>query len=331
MATSSLPRIAIVLDSLLPVRGYGGTERAAWWLLKGLAERGAPAVLLAKRGSHCPFARAVLPLDAAVPPEAQLAEHKVDLVHYFSGTPALSPVLPYLVTIHGNGQEGETFLPNTSFVSHDHARRHGATAFVWNGVDPDEYRFQERKNQRLLFLAKASWSVKNVRGATRIARRAKMPLDVVGGSMPWWAWPTGRGAQWHSTLGGERKALLLAESRALLFPVRWDEPFGIAVVESLVSGTPVLASPFGSLPELIAPDVGYLCASEAAFVDAIGALSAIRASRCREYAVEKFHYRAMTRGYLSLYERILAGSSLHEGALRALGPFGKRELPRRGA
>lgn len=295
----------------LPVSLYGGTERVVWWLAKGLGELGASVVLVTAEGSHCPFAE-VRSADFSRPIETQFSD--IDLFHY-NLTPETPPECPHLVTIHGNGKPGETFLRNTAFVSRNHATRHGAECFVYNGLDPSDYIYQEKKEEYLVFLGKASWRVKNVKGAIRLARLARRPLRIVGGKRLWlnhW-----RGIHWEGMLGGREKAELLACSSGLLFPVVWNEPFGLAVIEAMVSGTPVLASPFGSLPELVTDSVGAIRRSRREFLDGIERLKEWRSADCRDWVIEKFHYLKMAKDYLALYERVLDREALNASVPRA--------------
>lgn len=293
-------RVALIHDAQFPVVGYGGTERVVWWLAKGLAEKGVDVLLVCKEGSSSPFGKTI--------PIQDFSEKMVDLVHHFN-TPPKHPSKPYVVTIGGNGKPGETYLPNTVFVSQNHAERHGAVAFVYNGLDPDEYQYREIKKNTLTFLAKASWKVKNVKGAIRLARKSHHPLQIFGGKrllLNHW-----RGVDWMGTVSGTVKAQALAESSGLLFPVLWNEPFGIAVIEAMVSGTPVLATRLGSLPELINPQVGKLCGSDEEFLNAIDHLSSFKPRDCRDWVLEKFTYRQMANSYLQKYERVLSGERLN--------------------
>jgi glycosyltransferase involved in cell wall biosynthesis len=160
-----------------------------------------------------------------------------------------------------------------------------------------------------LFLAKAAWKVKNVAGAIRIARSSRRPLHILGGRR--WLWNHWRGVHWEGMMGGQEKSNAISRSAALLFPVRWNEPFGIAVIEALVSGTPVLASGYGSLPELVPPEGGAICRTEAQFVEAITRLGEFRASDCRDWVISQFHYRQMAKQYVQLYERVIRGERLN--------------------
>lgn len=112
------------------------------------------------------------------------------------------------------------------------------------------------------------------------------------------------------------KADLLASGRAMIFPILWEEPFGIVVAEALCSGTPVLATPRGSLPELIDHRVGRLIdwTDQEQWVSAVASLEsgALRfdPEECRSVALEKFHYLKMARSYVRFYESRIRGESL---------------------
>ena len=290
-------KIALIHDVKLPVATYGGTERVIWWLSKGLNELGNSVTLVCRPGSTSPYAKIFNPAPGDL--ESQLPD--VDVFHYFL-TPEKMPTRPYLVSIGGNGKPGEIFLPNTVFVSRDHAARHHSQSFVYNGVDPDEYIYRERKSASLLFLAKASWKVKNVKGAIRIAKRAKRDLHILGGSKRFlnhW-----RGIHWEGMLGGKPKAEFLANAAALLWPILWEEPFGLAVVEAFMSGTPVLANRRGSVPEMIPPACGAICESEDDYAVALENLAQFRAKDCRDWAVSRFHYRKMAENYGKFYAQV---------------------------
>ncbi len=303
-------RIGLWFHSTVPVRRYGGTQRVVVWLADALAELGHEPVLLTPPGSRSRTADVVaLPrkvmrraeaepgfeLDAHLPPG-------LDVIHFHSVAAARTG-LPRLTTIHGNGEPG-SFGPDAVFVSRDHMERMGGSRYVLHGLSPDDYTFRERKEEWLLFLAKVRWKVKGVDRAERVARAAGVSLVIAGG---WRPHPFERSIRSVGMVGGERKRELLADARALLFPVRWDEPFGLAVIEALASGTPVLASRRGSLPELVSPETGFLCASEEEFVEAVAELDRIEPGACRARVEERFTARRMAEDYLRLYREAAGG------------------------
>lgn len=321
-------KIVLFHPVLLPPKDYGGVERVVLWLARGLVEAGHDVWVGAHPGSRLPEGVRLLevaPDDASALSVVKRLPPGTDVVH-FMAPPELETweQLPCagILTVHGNGKPGETFPPNTVFLSRDHARRHGGTAFVHNGIDPVEYRFEpELKEDRPLFLSKTSWKVKNLRGAMAIGRHAGHGLRIAGGNRPLWARLSvlfSPGFSWEGPVSGGRKAGLLARASALVFPVIWPEPFGLVVAEALMSGTPVLASPLGSLPELVPADVGALISPEKTelWIEAVrDARSKWNPERCRQWAMEKFHYNVMTRNYLEYYGRILGGESIHDRTL----------------
>lgn len=307
-------KVALIHNAKFPVVGYGGTERLVWWLAKGLHERGVRVQLVCHPDSQCPFAE-IIPYD-----ERKFSNLVTDVLHYFN-TPEEIPQKPHLVTIGGNGKIGEKYSINTVFVSQNHAYRHGASAYVHNGVDPDDYLFESKKSDYLTFLAKASWGVKNVKGAIYVAKKSHRKLHIMGGSRHFFnGW---KGIYWDGMVDGRAKAERLAGASGLLFPVLWHEPFGIAVVEALVSGTPVLSTPFGSLPELVNSEVGRICLSYDEMIETVNHLGVFVPERCREWALSKFHYRQMAEKYLIYYDKVIGGQSLNKILPMVTAPTGQ--------
>ncbi|MEU2347939.1 glycosyltransferase [Modestobacter sp. NPDC049651] len=113
--------------------------------------------------------------------------------------------------------------------------------------------------------------------------------------------------RWIGSVAGAQKADLLRRSRAVLFPIRWEEPGGTAVCEALAAGTPVVAMARGCLPSLVEPKVtGYLAEDEADFAAALGRLDELDPEACRATAVSRFSPEVMARGYERLYAELLA-------------------------
>ncbi len=110
------------------------------------------------------------------------------------------------------------------------------------------------------------------------------------------------GATYLGEVRGTRKAELLAGARALLFPTRLREGCPLVVLESLLSGTPVIAADIGVCGELITPEVGCLFASRDGFRQALDRLPRISPRACRDRAVADFHYRRMAADYVRQYE-----------------------------
>ena len=112
---------------------------------------------------------------------------------------------------------------------------------------------------------------------------------------------------YRGPVGGAARAKALGSARALLHLINFDEPFGLSVVEALASGTPVIASNRGSMPELIDHGVtGFLVDSVDAAVEAIGRIGEIDRAACRAAVSARFTVDRMADRYLDLYRLILA-------------------------
>lgn len=296
-------RIALLYHGRLPVERYGGTERVVVWLARGLAELGHEVTLLAGPGSRVPEARLV-PVDprAAESISFDVRPHLppgLDVLH--AHRPLAPAGLPTLWTLHGTARRAD-YPPNMVGLSADHARRSGAAAWVHNGLDPADYRYESRKAGVDLYLGRLH-SAKGWRWAVAGARRAGRPLVVAGG----WRPVLRRGVRVVGRVGGERKRELLARAACLWMPARWDEPFGLTLIEALASGTPVLGTRRGALPEIVAPGTGALGDTlEELVALRQTVIPAIEPERCRAHVLARFTHHIMAERYLELYRRVAA-------------------------
>jgi glycosyltransferase involved in cell wall biosynthesis len=121
----------------------------------------------------------------------------------------------------------------------------------------------------------------------------------------------GQTVRWIGSVGGAAKADLLRTARAVLFPLRWDEPGGTAVVEALAAGVPVVAMRRGVLPELIEHGVtGLLADSEEAFAEHLNRVAELDRDACRKAAERRFSPATMAQRYERLYEDVLARTAM---------------------
>lgn len=308
--------IALFFWDRLPVPGYGGTQRMVVWLCRGLAEAGHRVTLIAGQGSSVP--------EATLVPVAVRDARGPD----FDIRPLLPPGLDALITyvplrtrpeapwvrvLPGNWKPGTKAATNTIFLSRDHAARHGGKAFVYNGLDPAEFRFRREKDDYDLFLGRLHAS-KGYRWAIAGAKRLRRRLLLAGG----WRPSLSRYVRYVGEVGGVRKAELIAGAEALWMPALWDEPFGITLIEAMVSGTPVLGTRRGSLPEIVSPDVGALGDTLDHLVELRARLDAIEPEACRARVERHFTHHVMAEGYLRMLRAYQATGALPEGEL--LGP-----------
>lgn len=306
--------VLIVNNTSIPVKKYGGTERVIWWLGKQLVQMGHKVSYLVAGGSYCDFAT-VYTLNPTIPFNKQIPEN-VDVVHLNCEVNE-TPTIPYILTIHGNSNEKKALDLNAVFVSANHAARYGSSSFVHNGIDPDDYGEPGLNKERTYFhfLGDAAWRVKNVRGAIKIAQNAHVPLRIIGGVR----FNFNQGIRltfdprikFDGMQGGHAKNEILKKSKGLIFPVLWHEPFGISIVESLYFGCPVFATPYGSLPEIVTQEVGFLSSSVQELVDAVKNAGSYNKTYCHEYVMNNFSSKQMAIKYVEKYEIVLNGSHLN--------------------
>jgi Glycosyl transferases group 1 len=330
-------KIILVSDSDIAVSSYDDKARVLWWLGKMLHQMGHEVVYLVRKGAECPFAT-VLPYHEKKPLEPQIPAD-ADLVH-FHDAPNDITQKPYLITQYEHGTQGVPLDRNTVFVSDNHARLHGGNVFVYPGVDFSDYAVPEMNAKRLWFhfLGNATKKGRNVRCAIDLAAKVDTRLHVIGGSRVHFRQglriPLSPSARFHGTLSPGGRDALLNASKGMVFPVLWQEPFSLAVVESLYFGCPIFGTPFGALPELLGKKVGHkptlnagagtveafysdygcLSVKKAELVDALKSADDFDRVKCHEFALNHFSSQRMTEAYLALYNQVLAGKTLHEHA-----------------
>jgi glycosyltransferase involved in cell wall biosynthesis len=257
----------------------------------------------------------------------------VDVIHDHSGFATLlaATVLdtaPVVHTVHGSIREPDrTFYESlgqrTSLVAISDSQRRTAVDLGWlgtvhNAVDDRQLQIASRSDKEpyLLCLARICPD-KGQHLAIEVAERTGMRLVLAGKIEPT---PLGleyyqrhiapavdgdRVAHLHN-VSGAGKARLLARATALLAPLQWDEPFGLAMVEAMASGTPVVALARGAATELVSEgDTGYVVDDVDQMVAATLRVSDIEPQTCAQLTRSRFSPRMMTDGYLWVYERAI--------------------------
>jgi glycosyltransferase involved in cell wall biosynthesis len=328
----------------VPPRDYGGTELIVHELVEGLTARGHDVTLFATGDSRTRASLRWLFDAARWPPDeitdldhvswamARLREEGgYDVVHAHSaialGLGRLAPELPLVYTIHHARDERYSALyrdcPDADYVAISHDQRARETRLprctvIHHGLDPAQYDWAERGRGYLAFVSRLA-EEKGPDLAIDVAERAGLEIRVAGGVHP----PDRAFAQrelesrlvrphvtYLGTIGPDVKRPLLRGARALLAPLRWHEPFGLILVEAMLSGCPVVAFRRGSAPELIEEGVtGYVVDTAeqmAALVRRGGVLDRFDRRRCRARAVERFASARMVADYEGLYAAVAA-------------------------
>ncbi|MDA8293530.1 MAG: glycosyltransferase family 4 protein [Actinomycetota bacterium] len=335
-------RIGIVAPPWAPVPPtlYGGIEVVVDQLARGLSTIGHDVVLYTTGDSTCPVERRwVLPEAEGmrigqVVPELRHVVHayealrECDVVHdHTVAGPFYAerfPGLPVVTTVHGpfGSELGDLYralTPHVSIVAISHAQRRAApdvpvARVIHHGVDPAAFPVGDGTGDGdgpfALFLGRMSPD-KGAHRAIAVARAAGWRLllaaklrepaehryfdEHVGPLL-------GTDAVYLGEVSHERKLELLAGAAALLFPIRWNEPFGMVMVEAMACGTPVLAFPEGAAPEVVRDgSTGFLCGDEAAMADALTRVGDLDRTACRAAVEGYFSMERMVAEHVELY------------------------------
>jgi len=307
--------VVVASHHRLPVEGYGGPQRVVVALVQALAALGHRVTVLAQPGTKLAAASRVI----EVSPRALKSNgggadltpflpDNADILHAHFPLKQGQKSVPFVQTLHGNWKPGTPLPPHTIFLSRDHARRHGSDTFVYNGLDPADFIFRPRKEQWDLFLGKLH-SDRGYHWAIEAAKRTGRRLIVAGGWRPSF---TGD-IKYVGEVGGKRKAVLLARARCLWMPAQWDEPFGLPTIEALFSGTPVLGTKRGALPEILTPDVGAVCGTLDEMIAAAQNIGTRDPRACRAHAERWFTHLEMAAEYVRMYQALIGTGSLPGG------------------
>jgi glycosyltransferase involved in cell wall biosynthesis len=209
-------------------------------------------------------------------------------------------------------QIGDNFI----FVSPSQAKSFARERFVLNGIDPSDYIFSETKDDYFLFIVKMleRAQLKGLEIVMALVERLGFKLIIAGSSdnkileNRFAQMCRLKGIEFVGEVYGAKKAELFAGARGLLFPTMQDEPFGLVIAEALISGTPVICSNRGACPDLVTPEVGFVCADLNDYTRAIEQLGEISPKACQEKAIKEFHYLRMARDYVKEYEKELGQS-----------------------
>jgi glycosyltransferase involved in cell wall biosynthesis len=275
----------------------------------------------------------VLWLDYMTRVHQALGERSFDLVHEHNEAmgaafAALScSSAPVLTTLHNEISPALFQLLKrvecgTGLVAISNAQKRTANGLRWAGVVHNAVETdvpvptRPAKEDYVIQLARLN-PEKGQHLAIQAARRLKLPLVLAGkldtdaASRRYFRQKIephlGNGVRWIRDLRGPRKWRLLAGAKAMLFPIQWEEPFGLAMAEAMVVGTPVLAFPRGAAPEIVEEGLtGFIVQNVTEMVAAFKErIPDVDAELCATHSRKRFSHLAMARGYEQLYLKAL--------------------------
>jgi glycosyltransferase involved in cell wall biosynthesis len=339
-------KIAIVAPPWLPVppERYGGVEWVVSLLADRLAELGHDVTLYACGGSITQAKLVTTSDDANIARFGQLLpelEHallayrdagRYDVISDHSGMVAAAMAdlveRPVVHTVHSplTDEPGRLYRliaernPRLRFISTSLKQREPAEDLPWiancpSALDLDAYPFADRRGDYLLFLGRMS-PEKGAARAIAVAREMGLPLKLAGkmheaDERAYFsreiAPHLSDRIEYLGEVAHEDKVRLLQRARCTLFPIDWEEPFGLVMLESMACGTPVVAMRRGAVSEVIEPGAsGVIVDRLEDFPGAVAQADQIEPASCRDHVETNFSEGRMVRSYLDAFAAVLA-------------------------
>jgi glycosyltransferase involved in cell wall biosynthesis len=342
-------RIAVLSPVWFPVppTGYGGIEWVVSLLADGLAEAGHDVTLFASGDSRT---KAKLSYVYEIAPSSEIGRAQVELHHALacferaaefdvindhSGPPAavVAGAVPTLTvhTVHGplEGEPGELYeqiarvSPRTRLISLSMNQRQPKPGLPWlanvpNALDFSVYPVHPHRGDYLLFLGRMTHE-KGAHRAVAVAMEAGVALKLAGKKRE----PAEQlyfrefvepylhdGIEYVGEVTHGEKVELLQNARATLFPIEWEEPFGLVMIESMACGTPVIATRRGSVPEVIEPGrSGVIVDDYREMADALASADELDPLELRRAAEERFSRERMVADYVAAFEELRSSNA----------------------
>jgi glycosyltransferase involved in cell wall biosynthesis len=337
-------RIALISPVWFPVppSGYGGIEWVVSLLADGLVDAGHDVTLFASGDSQSKAELAAVFPEA---PSADIGKSTPELRHALScyeraagfdvvndHSGPLSAALgasvetPVVHTVHGPlvGADGDLYAsvasvaPQVGLISVSLNQRKPQPDLPWvanchNALELDTYPVHVERGEYLLFLGRMS-ADKGCHRAVEVAQKAGLPLRIAGKMREpaereyfetYVAPHLGDGIEYLGETSHGKKVALLQNARATLFPIEWEEPFGLVMIESMACGTPVIATRWGAAPEVIEHGRSGILVDD--YRDMAGALPAadeLEPLECRAWVEEHFSASRMVADYVAAYEAV---------------------------
>lgn len=311
-------KICLVCPYTAPAKDSQGAERMIESLAKGFLQLGHEVVMNINSDSNWPFC----PVVEKIPDDC-------DIINFNGWEPNTSEAeynsygIPWVVTMHGGGMETEqkwletvTANPHIICVSKFISDRLQCPAYAWSCSNPEDFTYREEKEDYFLWMAGTDWGEgKGLWTTIRIAKNMGFKLKIAG---------TGKNVrniehikslcndkiEYIGSINGQKKAEVLSKAKGLFLLTQLPDACPLTVSEAMLSGTPIIASDKGCMPEVIMDKVtGFVCKNDTDIARAVMKLKIGRKSlyskMCRQVGEEKFSHVVGAKEYLRFYQNMI--------------------------
>lgn len=236
--------------------------------------------------------------------------------------------IPWVVTIHGGGSESDPewlratkeHKDNVICISDFVSKRTGAPAFVWNPSDPADFMYSEIKEDYFLWMAGTDWGeAKGLWTTIEWAKRLRFNLHIAGGGQNKSTIEKIKSLcddkiQYVGVIEGQEKAKTLRDAKALFHLVKIPDACPTTISEAMLSGTPVICSAQGAMPEIVRDGkTGFVCRLRIDVAKAILNVRNLNPYDCYQYGLEHFSHTSAAKKYLRYYNNMLEFGSILGG------------------
>lgn len=341
-------RVALIAPPFIPVppRKYGGTELFIAQLAEGLQKLGLDVVVYANGESTVATEVRWLYKTSQWPIEGEIFSNLADVNHsawairdaqqdcdviHANNVPALSmsrlSSVPFAYTLHHVHEEHlsnfYSYYTDVEYVTISDFQRHREKMprmrTIHHGIDTEIYSCNRGKREYLSFLGRIA-PMKGTHLAIEVAKRSGIPLKIAGEIQPCFRsyWESkvqplvdGKFVEYIGEADLQAKNELLQNSIAMLFPIQWNEPFGLVMIEAMACGAPVLALPGGAVEEVVRNGVsGYICKNVAEMAKRVRDAADLPAAGVRAYVEKKFSIQRMASQYAQLFRDLASAPVL---------------------
>jgi len=205
---------------------------------------------------------------------------------------------PNIITV--SNQQRKKF-PNINYL-----------ATIYNGVNLKEFKFCQKPKNYFLYMGTFG-EHKNPKDAILAAKKANVKLVLIGGKKrePYFSKEIkplldGKQIKYLGEVSDKKRVELLKYAKALLFPIKWPEPFGLVMIEAMASGTPVIAYPDGAVPEVVKDkETGFIVRNVKQIAEAIKKIDVINRKKCRERVERYFSVEKMIDNYEKIIRKLI--------------------------